>query len=244
MIASLPMYDWPHCRALNDALWAHLATTLRQAGFDAPKRLSRPRDLHSHWKRPSLLLSQTCAMPFRLGLWRHVQVIGALDHGLEGCAPGQYRSALVVRKNDPRDGLSGFGGARAAVNARNSQSGYAALLRAAERANITLGAAKLTVAHAASIHAVATETAEIAAIDAVSWRMAQDVMEECRNLRLLAMTEPTPALPLICAKSVDRDALATVMAAAFATLPSALAKRLKIRGFVARNCDDYKTSPW
>lgn len=244
MIASLPMYDWPHCRAQNDALWAHLATALRQAGFDAPKRLSRPRDLHSHWKRPGLLLSQTCAMPFRLGLWRHVQVIGALDHGLAGCAPGQYRSALVVRKNDPRDSLSGFHGARAAVNARNSQSGYAALLRAAELARIKLGAFQLTGAHAASIRAVATGDAEIAAIDAVSWRMAQDVMGECRNLRLLAMTEPTPALPLICAKGADRDALAAVMVAAFSALPDALKERLKIAGFVARNSEDYTISPW
>ncbi|MEX0970964.1 MAG: PhnD/SsuA/transferrin family substrate-binding protein [Paracoccaceae bacterium] len=183
-------------------------------------------------------------MPFRLGLFRHVQVVGALDYGLEGCAPGQYCSALIVRNDDPRSSLAAFGGAIAAANARNSQSGYAALLRAVGLAGVELAAMKLTGAHAASITAVASGGADIVAIDAVSWRMARNTMNESQQLRVLAMTEPTPGLPLICASGQDGKALRACLAEAFAALPSGVREALKIQGFVGRSSDDYRHSPW
>jgi hypothetical protein len=43
MIASLPMYDWPEVREATDAWWAGLARHLRDAGFEAPDRLTRAR---------------------------------------------------------------------------------------------------------------------------------------------------------------------------------------------------------
>ena len=39
------MYDFPWTAQANDALWAALATRLRDAGIDAPDALTRGADL-------------------------------------------------------------------------------------------------------------------------------------------------------------------------------------------------------
>jgi len=244
MIASLPMYDWPHRRAANDALWAHIAEHLRGCGLHAPKKLSRPTDIHRDWRRPSLLLSQTCAMPYRLGLWQWCDVIGTLDYGLPGCGPGQYCSAIIARADDPREALSQFAGEVPAVNAPDSQSGWAALNHEVMRAGIKLAAPVVTGAHAGSIRAVAIGECTLAAIDAVSWGLAVESMPEAGRLKVIARSEPSPALPFITARGQDITAIQAGMAAAFEALPNALAVQFGDCRFLARTNELYRAEPW
>jgi hypothetical protein len=127
MLASLPMYDLPELRSETDALWSAVAHGLRARGIDAPGRLTRSGDLHSDWMRPDLLLSQTCGLPFVRHLRGRVDLVGAVAYDLPDCAPGTYRSRVVVRADDPRETIEAFRGAAFAMNSEGSQSGAGAM---------------------------------------------------------------------------------------------------------------------
>lgn len=227
-VASLPMYDWPEVTGATDAFWARLRDALRGEGIAAPEALSRDA---AHWTHPQLALSQTCGLPYRLGLHARVTLIGAADYGLEDCPPGYYRSAIVVRGDDPRDRLAAFAQAAYAFNDLRSQSGYAAL--AAAMGRLEAGRGLRTGAHRASIRAVAEGVAKVAAIDAVSWRLAQAWEPAARRLRALAWTPPTPGLPMITAKGRDPAPYARAVAAAIGALDAGVRAALGLRGFVA-----------
>jgi hypothetical protein len=226
-VASLPMHDWPEVRAATDALWAALRDALRARGLPAPDALSRgdPR-----WTDPGLALSQTCGLPFRLGLHARVTLVGAPDYGLAGCPPGQYRSAIVARADDPRAGAAAFARARFAYNAADSQSGWAALVAALGPRAPADGLR--TGAHRASVVAVAEGRADVAAIDAVSWRLAEAWEPAARRLRVLAWTRPTPGLPFITAAGRDPAPYAAAAAAGIAALDPASRAALGLESFV------------
>lgn len=226
MIASLPMYDRPEVRAQTDALWNAMRDAVRESGGDAPDRLNRERDNSAVWTDPALVLSQTCGMPWRLGLHREAKLVGTPDYGIEGCAPGYYRSAIVVRADDPRDSRSDFASGTCAFNSADSQSGFAAW------EGFEFARWHEAGAHAASISAVARGAADIAAIDAVTWRLAVAHQPEAAVLRVLEWTRPTPGLPFITAQGRDAGLLSEAVTDAVAALDPAVRDALGLVGFV------------
>ncbi|MCB1403292.1 MAG: hypothetical protein KDJ81_11185, partial [Rhodobacteraceae bacterium] len=122
------MYDWPELRPAIDRFWSALRDALRAEGMAAPERLERDRDAMAVWTDPTLVLAQCCGLPFVRALSGRVELLGAPDYRVPGCPPGFYRSAVVVRRDDPRETLDAFRGSRLAFNERGSQSGYAAML--------------------------------------------------------------------------------------------------------------------
>jgi ABC-type phosphate/phosphonate transport system substrate-binding protein len=225
-VACLPMYDWPEVRPATDAVWACLRGALGQRGIAAPEALTRGAE---PWDDPGLVLGQTCGLPYRCGLHARVTLIGAPDYGLEGCPPGFYRSALVVRSDDARARLDDFAGAGYACNATLSQSGHAALAEALGPLAPERGL--VTGSHRASIRAVATGAAEIAAIDAVSWRLACAWEPHAAWLRVLGWTRPTPGLPMITARGRVPGPIAGAIAEAIAALAPAHRAALGLVGF-------------
>lgn len=233
-VASLPMYDWPEARAATDAFWARLRDALRTRGIAAPDALARDAP---HWTDPGLALSQTCGMPFRLGLHADVTLVGAPDYGLDGCPPGHYRSAIVARADDARRGPGDFARARFAFNATDSQSGWAALQAALGPLDPADGLR--TGAHRASVAAVAAGLADVAAIDAVAWRFALAWEPAARALRVVGWTAPTPGLPMIAARGRDPAQAADAVEEAVRTLDEASRAALGLRGFVRFAPRDY-----
>ncbi len=232
-IASLPMYARPELAPALDALWALMRDDLRRDGIAAPEALCpAPDDLIGHWQRPDLLFSQTCGLPFRRVLHSKVALIGSPDFGLPGCPPGHYRSALVVRREDSRDSLAAFAGAPFAVNETMSQSGYAAPLVMAEARGIRFGPRRISGAHRASALMVAAGQADIAAIDAVSWRHMTMFDDWSVDLRVLDWTPPTPGLPFITAAPDLAPRIAEALARANAALPADLSSRLGLQAVV------------
>ncbi len=210
------------------AFWQRIARELGARGVAAPEHLSMPGDLLSHWAAPELVLSQTCAKPFRDSLRGKVQVVGAFDFGLEGCAPGHYRSALVARRGDGRDLEALVAEGRLAINGLCSQSG-AVVLR---RLGADLKEARVTGAHWHSLCAVASGKADLAAIDAQTWRLAVHHEEVALQVEVLDWTKPTPGLPLITALGQPVAPIREALDAAISTLPRDLAARLGIIGWV------------
>ncbi len=241
--ASLPMYDWPEVREATDRLWGHLRDALRGEGLEAPEVLERDRPPEDVWRDPELVLSMTCGLPLVRGIAGAAAVIGAFDYGLSEVPAGYYRSLVVVRADDPRDGLPAFRGARLALNGRGSQSGYGAILHHVAPLACEgrfFASARTTGAHAASAAAVASGEADIAAIDAVSWRLfARFRPKEAARLRVLMVTDPTPGLPLIAAPGADVSRLRRALHAGVGRLGSEDRDALGLRGFVALDRADY-----
>lgn len=243
MIASLPMYDRPELRAETDRYWALIRDELAARGIDAPEALRRgDAVLMPQWQDPALILSQTCGFPYRAKLHGQVDLVGTPDFGNAGCAPGFYRSVLIVRADDPRATLAAFDGARIAYNDPLSQSGWAAPINHATTQGIRLLPGVETGSHRASVLAVADGRADLAAIDALTWRLISD-FEDTSGIKVVGATDPTPALPYITAKGRDAPTIFDAVAAAIDRLPQADRDRLHLRGIVRIPAADYLAVP-
>lgn len=234
MIASLGMYDFGAAMAANDRLWSQVRDRLRGRGMAAPDRLTRGRAaLWPAWEAPDLVLSQTCGYPFRARLHGRVAYVGTPDYGVPDCPPGHYRSVFLARADDPRPGLADFAGVALAYNDRLSQSGWAAPQVHAARLGLQLPAGIETGSHLASARAVAEGRADLAALDAVTHMLLCDHDPAlAASLRILAVTDPGPGLPLIAAPGADTAALFAAVAEAVAALAPADRARLHLRGIV------------
>lgn len=182
MIASLPMYWTRHTAPAWMRLWDYVH---RETGL-GPSTLMVPSDLWRHWRDADLVLSQTCGLPFRLGLHTTATLVGTFDFDLPQSRPGHYHSVII----------KGAGQSRFAVNSTDSQSGWAALWRWSN-GDLPKGSV-ITGSHAASVLAVAEGRAGLAAIDAVTWELLQDHPPfDLTGIEVIARTSSTPGLPLI-----------------------------------------------
>ncbi len=238
------MYDRPETAASLDRLWALIRDALRARGVAAPERLHRGPDLWALWTAGDIVLAQTCGLPYRARLHRHVALIGTPDHGVAGCPPGYYRSVLVVRAEDARSTLAAHAGARLAYNEALSQSGWAAPVAHADAQGVRLRPVGPTGSHAASVRAVVEGRADIAGIDAVSWAlMRRHDAALTDRLRVLATTAPTPGLPLIAAAGADRTAILAACRDAVARLPGKDRDTLSLRGITDVHAGAYLALP-
>ena len=242
-IASLPMYLRPETAKATGEFWQLVRDNLRSAGVEAPDQLSTVEDVMTHWQSPDLLLSQTCGMPFRMVLHDHVTLVGTPDYGLEGCPPGYYQSVLVVRKNDERENLSDYRDARFAYNEPMSQSGFSAAWFHTQRHGFHFHNLVRSGAHGLSARMVAEGNADIASLDAVTWRLIERHEILAMNLRVLERTEPTPGLPCITAKGNDAAALFSAMKGAVQSLTPENRDCLGLADIIAIPKQDYLAVP-
>ncbi len=242
-IAVLPMYDFEHVRRQTDAFWTRIRDNLRHSGIEAPQSLDRSIDRMTAWKSNRLVLGQTCGLPFMEHLRDDVVLVGTPDYGVPGCPPGWYRSAIVVRRDDPRETLPDFQGATLARNGPDSQSGWQAMLQALDSAGAAwpfFGDVVTSGLHAASIEMVVSGEADFAAIDFVSWRLAGQCLPVSRDLRVLDLTSPMPGLPFITRGGASRTTIAEAVERAIDELPNDVRDALGIRGFWHSTPADYE----
>lgn len=193
MIASLPMYWRAETADAWTRLWHALRGHAQAEGLDLPG-LTAPEDLPAkwtdHWLSDTLALSQTCGLPFRTALKSKVTYVATFDFDL-GVPPGHYMSyGVVAADHAPEDPLTTL-----AYNAPDSQSGWAAVPRRDRFKSLVE-----TGAHAASARMVAQGKADIAYLDAVTWRILQRFTDLGTRLKVIEHTAPTPGLPLITAQ--------------------------------------------
>lgn len=216
MIAALPMYDWPETRAEMDGWYA----ALRRKAPVLPATLTRTDDLHTLWRDPALILSQTCWGPLSLGLDACLLVLAQPDYGdVPGGRGPFYRSALVARKggaipvpDHPGPALPALAG-QLAFNSRDSLSGWLSLVQdAGDPAGWADGLVE-TGGHRASIRAVAEGRADLAAIDCRSWAQALAHEPCARELVVIGWTAERPGLPFVTARATDEDTAQALAAA-------------------------------
>ena len=244
--ASLGMYDWPWVAAANDALWAGVRDRLRRAGVDAPDALDRgdPGDAFSD---PALIFGQACGYPYMTRLRGAVALLATPIYDLPGCEGPMHCSFIVVREGDPRGGLVAFRGARAAINAWDSNSGmnlFRASVAPLADGRPFFASIALSGAHIASMAMIRAGEADVAAVDCVTFGLAaRHKPEIVAGLRILARTPSSPSLPFIVSADLERAYPGVVRAAlldAFADPNLAGARdALALGGAVAASDEDY-----
>jgi ABC-type phosphate/phosphonate transport system substrate-binding protein len=221
-IAVLPMYDFDFIASATDALWAAIAIRLKEAAVPSPKRLTRGGDLDAQWRDPRLVFGQTCGYPYVTRLKDTVALIAAPAYAFPGCDGCSHRSFIIRRASDPRRALAEFRGARAGLNAWDSNTGMN-LFRAAI-APIAGGAPFfraiiVTGSHEASVTAVAEGGADLAAIDCVSFGLlSRGRPDLIKRVAVVAESPLTPGLPFIAAAGLGAATIASVRKALLAAL--------------------------
>ncbi len=232
MIANLMMYQRPQLEDAHNRYWQLIRKNLTDADVDSPENLSQDAEEFYVWNHPDLVLSQTCGMPYRTWLHDKVELVGTPDFGIDGCPPGYYRSALVVRADDPREDVSEFRDAIFAYNQTFSQSGYAAPYWHLQPKGFWFEKRHQTEQHLLSAKAVAQGGADIASLDAVSWRLMDQYESFADGLRVLEWTIPTPGLPLITARGQNAQIIFEAVEKAIIQLQDKDRKDLGLKGIV------------
>ena len=174
--------------------------TLRQT-------LSRGRPIDEAWRDPALIFGQTCGYPYWKSLRDRVALIATPTYGFEGCEGAStiaaFSSPGVVKR---AAGLAIFAGRRAAINARDSNSG-ANLFRAAiaplAGGRPFFGQVTVTGAHALSLAALVEDRADIAAIDCVSFALlSRGRPELVERVEVVGRTPSSPSLPFIASAAL------------------------------------------
>ena len=191
------MYARPYNRAAHDRFWELIRNHLQQNGVAAPDGLDHETDPMAVWGDPDLVLSQICNLPYRLFFRDRLTRIGAADYGLDGCAPGFYRSVFVVRRQDADKTPKDFAQKRFAYNDQNSQAGFGAAQLWASDRGFQFRPSVATGSHAASITVVAKGAADIAAIDAQSWRVLSQDLPETGQLAVIGHSHATPGMTFV-----------------------------------------------
>ena len=235
MIASLPMYDLPPQQGANDRFWQAIRAHLGEG----PAALTRQGDLWDHWLSPDLVLSQTCGYPYRARLHGKVTLVGTPDYDLPGCPPGYYNSVFVARAGDARGNLRDYAKARFAYNEPMSQSGWAAPLTHVRALGFAFEDLLQTGGHRASALAVAEGRADLAALDALTWRLLQRHDGFTTGLTELARTTPTPVLPYITSLRRDGAPIFTAIKAAIDDLSEEDRETLSLKGILHIPAKEY-----
>ena len=245
-IVAMPMYDQAP-EALR-SFWTGLRGHMRDAGLGAvPDDLTAPVDFDAHWRSSDTLLSQTCSYPLATSLSGQVRLVGTPRYAAPGCRGSDFASFIVVRRNDPARTVADLRDRRAAINARHSQSGYNAF-RAVVAPHASNGRYFANVietgGHVRSLQVIQEELADVASIDCVTYAMVERSSPRLvENLRILCVSEPCPALPLITAATTgdaDIERLRAAFAAACADPALASARgALLLDGLEIRPIADY-----
>lgn len=235
-VASLAMYPFAELRDATDQLWESVR---RHLGW-GPAALEWDVLTPEVWFRPDLLLAQTCGWPLVTQLADTMLVVGAFDHDVPDAHDGTYRSVIISSQDVTLDDLREGSGVVAAVNGRDSLSGWVSLLYAWGGVPPEI---LETGAHVESVRALAQGRAQVASIDAVSWALLGDLDPALvAGLHVVGAGPRVPCLPVVVpvAHGHHVDALRAAFTAAVAEpdLVGALAA-LRIRGFVPLDISDY-----
>lgn len=212
--ASLPMYDFDDLRRAHDTLWSAVAAAL--TGRSVPLALTHAADVHALWRSPDLVVSQACGWPLVAELAGKVRTIGTFSYHIPSAQDHRYRSRIVMRADraviDPVQ-------LTAAVNSFESLSGWVSLVRAFPALEGTWPAAVLeTGSHVGSLAALAEGSADIAAIDGVTFAIVQHRRPQLLDgIEVIREGPLIPCLPLITSHEAtddDVEALRRAFAAA------------------------------
>ncbi|WP_331376102.1 phosphate/phosphite/phosphonate ABC transporter substrate-binding protein [Sinorhizobium chiapasense] len=247
--ASLAMYvSPPPIEKATQLFWEALGKRIRALGLEAPAALNDGIRYDEAWLRPDLLFGQTCGYPYVQRLRGKVQLVATPVYGLPGCDGPLKCSFIIVNAQSSVTSIEDLRGARAAINEPGSNSGYN-LFRAFVAPHAVDGrffsSVQETGGHRASIDAVSSGAADVAAIDCVTFgNTLRFDPDRVAGVRILAETAKGPGLPFITAASTPAKDLVILRRALAETIADPeLAKicgTLSLRGISLLGDTDYE----
>jgi len=198
---------------------------------------------------PRLLFGHTCGYPLMTRLRAALTPFCVPAFDVPGTAGKHYRSYFVVPAVSNIESLQQCRGRIVALNGPDSNSGMNVLRHALARLGARPGffsAVLVTGAHLNSLHAVAENRAQLAAIDCVSLRLIGDLHPELlEGVRIIGDSEATCGLPLVMPTGRYSPSRAAAWIAALERALRGLAPELRrslhLAGFEAAGIDDYES---
>ena len=225
------------------ALFRQLSDPLSAA--ESGHRLKVVFDGGESWVHsPGLLLAHTCGYPLVTRLHPHYAPVCVPVFELDGCRGSCYSSWLITGTHRRSTELAAFAGAVVGVNATDSNSGMNVLRYAIARLNPARPFFKrvvITGAHRSSMEAVAAGRIDLAAIDAVSYRLVLDQQPGLeRRLHIIGQSEYTAGLPFVMPKTghIAADRVTAGLNRALELTPE-LHRLLRITAFRSVTLADY-----
>jgi ABC-type phosphate/phosphonate transport system substrate-binding protein len=198
---------------------------------------------------PRLFLGHTCGYPLMKHLKDQVTPFCVPVFDVPGSDGKLYSSRFIVAANSTIEALDECRGKIAAMNAADSNSGMNVLRYAIAKYNPSAAFFSRVVqtgGHLHSLEAVADGTADVAAIDCVSFQLIQDHWPELIDqVRSIGFSAKTSGLPFVLPKSNIRDAdlelLVDNLNQALANTPETIRSRLHLLRFESVVLEDYQS---
>jgi hypothetical protein len=207
------MYNLPEMRADNARFWEALRELLVEAGLrDLPERLTFDRLPVPERIGPEVLFSQTCGYPLETIFSGQAIRLGTPCYAVPGCDGPTHCGLFIVPAGSAARELRDLRGGVFLFNNRHSNSGMNLPRRAV--ADIADGRpffAKVieTGSHPGNLDRIARSEADATAVDNVTyafWRHYRP--EAARQVRVLARTPTSPAIPFVTSVATARATIA------------------------------------
>ena len=247
-IACLPWYDLSETEPAMDRLWQRVAEALRERGIaDVPPALDRRANYEAQWQESGLLLGQACGYDVYCANDHQLQVVGIPRYHLEGCEGTRYRSFVVVREDAHYQSLEQLRGARCVINSPRSHSGMnvlQALIAPLAQAGRFFAEVQVSGAHQRSLESIAAHTADVAAIDCITYGLLQRHRPRAlAGTRIIHLTDALAAPPYITGATTAPELLPLLrdaLAIAIADLSPRDREDLGLLGVESGSLDDYQ----
>lgn len=225
-LASLAWYDLKVLRWATDSLWAALAENCRAVGIpDVPLRLNRRIPYQKQWLSRHYLFGQACGYDVQIAHSTRLQLVATPAYSAAGCAGPLHCSFVIVRDDADHEALDDLRGCRCVINTPTSHSGMnvlRALVAPLHTSGRFFADVKHSGAHETSLQWILNGTADVAAIDCVTYALlAKHRPESLAGTRILCRTQQVPAPPFVTSVATSREVLRQLRRALAATMNDA-----------------------
>ncbi len=220
MRASLPMYNLPEMRAVNAAFWRAMRTEAERLGVAGlPHALDFGRKPVPAEIEPDTLFTQVCGWPLQTIYAGQAVVLGVPVYAAAHCDGPVHAGIFVVHREAAYSTVADLRGCDFVFNSVHSNSG----MNLARRTVADLaggqpffGAISETHSQPGNLERVARREADATCVDCVTYAFfVRHRPAAAANLRMLAATPPTPAIPFVTAAATPapvRTALTDALA--------------------------------
>jgi ABC-type phosphate/phosphonate transport system substrate-binding protein len=206
--ASLPMYNLPEMQAQNAAFWLAIRTEAERLGVTGlPPTLDFAHKPVPERIEPDTVFTQVCGWPLQTIYAGQAKVLGVPAYGVLHCAGPTHAGVFVVRRDAPVRSVTDLRGCDFVFNSLHSNSG----MNLPRRVIAELAASRPFFGSIAETHSqpinlerVARGEADATCVDCVTYAFfARHRPALAEQLRILAATPPTPAIPFVTAAATD-----------------------------------------
>jgi ABC-type phosphate/phosphonate transport system substrate-binding protein len=214
-LASLPMYNFPAMRPANAAFWRALAALLDADGASGvPALLDFGQGPVPDSIPGSTFFTQTCGYPLQTLYRGQYQYLATPSYIAPGCGLMTHCAFLIVRDQDPAQGIEDLRGRRFAVNSPHSNSGMSLprrLIAPFATDGRFFASVALSGSHPRSLDMVRQGEVDTASVDCLTWAFAAEHAPDLTaGLRVLAETPPSPAIPFVTGLDATPDEIAAL----------------------------------